>query len=399
MNQYEQSTPSKELKSRIAGLQIRLEKNNADGALILQKADLFYYAGTTQQGWLFVPVLGDPVLMIFKNFERAKQESGFEKTVSIISPKQIPETISEYGYSVLSTIGLELDVLTANQFLQFQSIFSHVNIIDISTEIRLQRAVKSEHEIELIRKTSTLADKVASKVPDLIKEGMSEIEFAGQLEAYARKIGHQGLIRMRMWDNDLFYGHIMSGADAAIPSAFSSPTGGRGANPSIAQGPGLNVIKKNEPVLVDYVFVFNGYLSDHTRIFSIGTVSDELRHAHDAMLDIQAHIKKEAVPGRITGDLYDEMVSMARGKGYEDYFMGADEKRIRFTGHGLGIELDEFPFIAKGQQLALEKGMIIALEPKLVIPGKGVVGIENTFLVTVNGLEPLTTYDDKLQIL
>ena len=65
----------------------------------------------------------------------------------------------------------------------------------------------------------------------------------------------------------------------------------------------------------------------------------------------------------------------------------------------MGLELDEFPFIAKGQKLALEKGMIIALEPKTIFPGLGVVGIENTHLVTDNGLEQLSTYPDEVRVL
>jgi Xaa-Pro aminopeptidase len=150
---------------------------------------------------------------------------------------------------------------------------------------------------------------------------------------------------------------------------------------------------------VDYVFVLNGYISDHTRIFSLGNLSEDLLRAHDAMLEIQEMVKQTAIPGTITGELYERMMSMAEAKSYKNYFMGAGEKRIRFTGHGIGIELDDFPFIAHGQTLALEKGMIIALEPKVVIPGKGVVGIENSLLVTDNGIESLTLFPDKITIL
>ncbi|MDA3787105.1 MAG: M24 family metallopeptidase, partial [Desulfobacula sp.] len=140
----------------------------------------------------------------------------------------------------------------------------------------------------------------------------------------------------------------------------------------------------------------NGYLSDHTRIFSLGEVSEELYKAHEAMLEIQEMVIKTAMPGVVTGDIYETMINMAQAKGYKEFFMGASEPKIRFTGHGLGIELDEFPFIAQGQTLALESGMLIALEPKVVIPGKGVVGIENTFLVTDKGLESLTLYPDAI---
>ena len=399
MIHFSQSTPGSEQAARIAAFQKRLENSQVDGALILQKADMFYYSGTAQQGWLYVPVQGKPLLMIFKDFERAKAESGLEQVMSLVSPKDIPSTLVDFGYRVPKTLGLELDVLSVNQYFLFQKIFPDSGFMDISLEIRLQRAVKSDYEISLMRESSRMADKVAAKVPDLLKEGLTEIEFAGMLEAYARSLGHQGLIRMRMWDNDLFYGHIMAGPGAAIPSSFASPTGGMGINPSIAQGPGFNIIRRNEPVLVDYVFVLNGYTSDHTRIFCLGNLSADLLRAHEAMLEIQEMVKEKAIPGSLAGDLYDMMISRAYAKGYKEFFMGAGERRIRFTGHGIGLELDEFPFIAQGQTLALEKGMIIALEPKVVMPGKGVVGIENTLLVTDKGLESLTIYNDAITIL
>ncbi|WP_457554009.1 M24 family metallopeptidase [Desulfobacula sp.] len=396
MIQYSLSTPEAELALRIAAFQERLGKNNVDGVLILQKADLFYYSGTAQHGWLYIPESGDPLLMIFKDYERAKEESGLKRVVSLVSPKKIPSTLLEFGYKMPENLGLELDVLSANQYILFQQIFSHARIMDISVQIRLQRAVKSEYEIGLMRRSSQMADKLAARVPQIIEPGMSEIKFAGLLEAYARSLGHQGLVRMRMWDNTLFFGHIMSGSSAAIPSCLASPTGGRGVNPSIGQGPGFNSIKKNEPILVDYVFALNGYLSDHTRIFCFGKLPDDLLRAHDAMLEIQEKVKQMAIPGSVTGEIYDMMVSMAKDRGYKAYFMGTGDRRIRFTGHGLGLELDEFPFIGKGQTLALEKNMMIALEPKVVFPGKGVVGIENSLRVTDNGLESLTTFSDKI---
>jgi len=399
MTPFEQTLPEHEKEIRLSGIQNALSENEMDGVLILQKADMFYYTGTAQQGWLYIPRSGDPLLMVFKDFIRAKQESGMSRVIPLISPKVIPDIIKKHKLPEPANLGLELDVLTANQYMSLQKIFDRSNLHDFSMPIRLQRAIKSEFEIQLMRKASDMADKVAEKVPDILREGLTEIEFAGKLEAYARSLGHQGLIRMRMWDNDLFYGHIMSGPGAAIPSCFASPTGGKGINPSIAQGPGFQKIKRNEAVLVDYVFVLDGYISDHTRIFSIGSVSDELSRAHDTMLEIQEKARTSAIPGSITGDLYHAMIQFAEKRGYQDQFMGTGDRKIRFTGHGVGLELDEFPFIAKGQKLTLKKGMTLALEPKIVLPGKGVAGIENTFLVTEKGLESLTTYPDTITIL
>jgi Xaa-Pro aminopeptidase len=203
---------------------------------------------------------------------------------------------------------------------------------------------------------------------------------------------------MRLWGNELFFGHLMAGPAAAVPSYLSSPTGGEGPTPAVAQGASFRPIRRNEPVLVDYVFAHEGYLADHTRIFSLGPLPEELMAAHEAMLEVSKLIKKEAKPGVKSGDLYEMALERTTELGYADYFMGGDSDRVRFVGHGIGLEVDEYPFLAQGQKLELEEGMVIALEPKLVFPEKGVVGIENTHVVTKNGLEQLTRIDESITV-
>jgi Xaa-Pro dipeptidase len=391
--------PRRELYERIARLQSVLCEKNIEGALIIQKTDLFYFGATSQQGWLYVPAEGEPLLMIFKEFERAKTESPLDEVVSITGSKKIPSILSDYNYRFSATLGMELDVLPVNLYYQFQSIFGQAQITDISVDIRLIRAVKSKFEIEKIRAAAKLSDQLAEQVKERLAVGKTEVALAGELEGYARSLGHQGIVRMRMWGSELFYGHLLSGDAAAVPSYLASPTGGTGVSSAIGQGAGFREIAAQEPVLVDYVFALDGYLSDHARIFSIGPLPEELVAAHQAMLDIQEEIKGRAKTGVVTGELYDLMVSMAEKQGYGENFMGVGDRRIRFTGHGIGLELDEFPFIAKGQKLRLEAGMIIALEPKIILPGKGVVGIENTHLVTDDGLEPLTKFPDEITTL
>ncbi len=393
------ATPVAELQQRIASLQQSLQKKGLQAALIVQKTDLFYFSGTSQQGWLYVPHEGKPLLMIFKEYARARRESMLEQVVSLVSPKKIPSLLQERGYDLPSVLGMELDVLPVNLFKQYTSIFSDSEIVDIATEIRLIRAVKSSYEIDLIKQACALSDKVAARVPELLEAGKTEVQLAGEIEGYARSLGHQGIVRMRLWGSELFYGHLMSGAAAAVPSYLASPTGGEGVSALIGQGAGFKKIGRNEPVLVDYVFALNGYISDHTRIFSLGDLSAELMEAHEAMLEIQEAVKIFAVPGVAAGDVYEKMISLAELKGYDEFFMGVGERKIRFSGHGVGLELDEFPFLAKGQALPLAEGMVIALEPKAIFPDKGVVGIENTHLVTATGLESLTRFDDHIQIL
>ena len=388
----------RELEKRIAKLKKAFIARGMDGALVVQKTDLFYFSGTFQQGWLYVPAQGKPILMIFKELLRARQESPLEEMVLICGTKEIPEIVARYGHSQPEVLGMELDVLPANQYFQYQRIFGNSKIVDISDEIRLIRAVKSGYEIGKIKAAAAMSDKVAARVPELLVAGKTEVTLSGELEGYARSLGHQGIVRMRLWGGEMFFGHLMSGASAAVPSYNASPTGGEGVSMAVGQGAGYRKIRKNEPVLVDYVFALDGYLSDHTRIFSIGPISKELQAAHEAMITIQEQIKGEARPGVETGELYEFMISLAEKQGYGEFFMGVGDRKIRFTGHGIGLELDEYPFIAKGQSLRLEAGMVLALEPKTIFPGKGVVGIENTHLVTENGLVPLGVFHDGITI-
>jgi Xaa-Pro aminopeptidase len=304
--------------------------------------------------------------------------------------------LKDHGLSPPSVVGMELDVLPANHYFFYRRLFPDIEIRDVSMPIRLIRSIKSDYELDLLQQAAALSDQVAQTVPSLIRPGITEIELAGRVEAEARRLGHQGIIRMRLWGAEMFYGHLMAGPAAAVPSFLASPTGGAAVNAAVAQGPSLRKIKPHEPILVDYIFAYNGYLSDHTRIFTIGTPPPTLVQVHKTMLDLQERIKAMATPGTIAEDLYFAAVKIASQAGVGDHFMGVGKNRIRFIGHGIGLEVDELPFLASGQKLPLKEGMVIALEPKLIYPGIGVVGIENTHRVTRSGLQPLTHAQEQI---
>jgi len=394
----ELNTPKAELEQRIDNLKNHLRRNRIEAALILQRVDLFYFSGTSQQGGLYIPADGEPILMVNKNFERARAESFLDTIVHMESPKRIPQIIKSRGYGIPGTLGLELDVLPTNLYFTYRKLFSGTDVKDISLAIRWQRAVKSSYELGIMRRAAEFSDQVLGWVPNILRPGITELEMAGLIEAEARRLGHQGVIRMRLWGSEMFYGHLLSGHSGAVPSYLSSPTGGSGASPAIAQGPSFKTIARHEPVMVDYMFCYNGYLSDNTRIYSLGPLAPELLDAHSAMLAVQGMIKKVALPGVSSGEIYDQALAKTKELGYEDHFMGTGGQRVRFVGHGIGLEVDEFPFLAAGQKFKLAAGMTIALEPKLIFPGQGVVGIENTQLVTAQGLESLNTYPDEIVV-
>jgi Xaa-Pro aminopeptidase len=393
------NTPQSEIDQRIEKLRTQLKENNIGAALLVQRADLFYFAGSVQEAHLYVPVDDEPILMVFKSLDRAIAESSLSRIVPLASPKAVPDMLAQNGYTVPPVIGMELDVLPTNLYFAYQKALEEKKLVDISHLIRLVRAIKSAYEIDMMRRAAEGSDQVAACVPELLREGISELELAGKVEAEARKLGHQGIVRMRYWGGEVFYGHLMAGPSSAVPSFPRSPTGGGGVSPAVGQGPGFRPIQRHEPVMLDYVFALNGYYSDHTRIFSIGDPADELVAAHSAMLDVQALIKKEAKPGVKSGDIYELAIERTRTLGYDKYFMGVGDERVRFVGHGIGTELDEYPFLASGQTLELQEDMILALEPKLVFPDKGVVGIENTHRVTENGLEQFGKFQDEIVVI
>ncbi len=390
------STPRKEIDDRIEKFQRRLVAESVDGALIIQNTDLFYFAGTIQQSHLYIPAQGRPLLMVRKSLARARAESPMSHIVPMASPKQLMALIEENGLEPPRVMGMELDVLPANNYLYYKKLFPSLTIKDVSVPIRMVRSVKSPYELDLIRQSASFSDRLARTMPELLKAGMTEIELAGLVEAEARRLGHQGLVRMRLWGSEMFYGHLMAGPAAAVPSYLASPTGGAAINAAVAQGPSFRKIKSNEPILLDYVFAWKGYISDHTRIYAIGEIPRMMADAHDHMLDLQERIKVMATPGTTAGELYEAAMDIADQKGLGDYFMGFGDDRVRFIGHGVGLELDEFPFLAKGQKIPLREGMVIALEPKAIFPNQGVVGIENTHVVTPNGLEQLTHADQRI---
>ncbi len=399
MDTIQNKTPEEEIKQRIRKLQHYLAGEGGIAALIAQNTDLYYFTGTSQQGYLFVPPQGDPLLMVKKSSARAKTESPLPYITELKSASTIPDLIEQNGHDRPAALGMELDVLPTDMYFRFKKIFKDTEIIDVSDPIRRIRAVKSSYEIDVVRQAAKFSDMLADYMKEVLREGISEVALAGKMEARARELGHQGVVKMRLWGAELFYGHLMAGPAAAVPSYLASPTGGAGLSPAVAQGSSFRPIRRHEPVLFDYTFAWNGYISDETRIFSIGELPDELTAAHEAMLSLQEIIKTEAAPGKRTGALYETAVEYVKNSGYADYFMGSDHERVKFIGHGVGLELDEYPFIAKGQDMLLESGMIVAIEPKLIFPGKGVVGVENTYLVDGSGLEQLTNYEESVIVL
>jgi Xaa-Pro dipeptidase len=393
-------TPKNELEFRYRRLQTEMAGAGLDAVIILQNADLFYFTGTIQTGNLYVPASGDPIYLVRRDFLRARMESALAEVVPFLSPRELPALIAGYGHPTPERIGLELDLLPVNLYRKYRALYPNAQFVDATPLIRRVRMVKSHYEIHILQDAALQADKVHRRAAEVIREGMSELELAAELEHLARLEGHQGYLRMRAFNGELSCNQIMSGTDAATPAFCNTPLGGMGLSPAFGQGASLNRIARNEPIVVDFASCFDGYIVDQARMFALGGISDRMRRGYDDMVRIEGLMMRLAEERPTWGSIYDACLEMARGMGYADSFMGGRGSQVPFIGHGVGIEIDEYPFIARGfHEEQLQSGMVFAFEPKLVFPGEGAVGIENTFYLSDAGLKRLTFSSQELVIL
>ena len=373
--------PITELQERVTNFQDRLQKNGIEGALLVQRADTLYYSGTAQNVHVYIPRDGRPIVLANRDFLRAQSESSWE-VIPLQGMSKIPKYIREAGLPLPEILGLELDVLLVNQFERYRKIFSDVRLVDVSTEVRLQRAVKSKWELARLEESAQVHKLVLEFAKEAFHPGMAEVELEGLLASKARSLGHGGYVRTRGFDSEFHVGVITSGARAAVTSCFDGPVNGQGISIAHPSGASMAEIKSGEPIVVDMVTVVHGYQIDQTRIFSLGPLSKELIKAYEVARKVEEKIRRALVPGRVAGEVYEEILTWVReNTPYEENFMGYGTSRVRFVGHGVGLELDELPTISKGSKEVLKPGMVVAIEPKFVFPGVGVVGIEDTVVI------------------
>jgi Xaa-Pro dipeptidase len=379
-----------EIEARIAKIQSVLDARGLGGVFIVQNVDVYYFSGTIQNSVLFIPREGSPILLVSKSYQRAREESPLNEVIPVNHRRSILTVLGDYGHHTMEAVGLEMDVLPANYYLWFKNNFKGCRFLDFSQEIRRVRMIKSPYEIEQIRKAALILDRGFDEIRGVIQEGMTELEVDGHLALIARREGHMGILRMRGWNQEMTYAHVLSGENGAAISFCNTATGGTGNTPAMAQGASFRRIRRNEPIGIDYGIGVNGYLGDEFRTFVIGELPATLETAHDCSRRIHQVLVREARPGVSCSHLWILAENLVKGEGLEEYFMGHGEGKVKFIGHGLGLEIDEYPVISAEFAQELEEGMVIAIEPKFIFPGVGVVGLEDDYLVTSSGLKRLT---------
>jgi Xaa-Pro dipeptidase len=386
-------TPGEEIENRISAFQEILVDQGLEAALIYQNMDLFYLSGTMQQGFLLVHDRGRPLLLVKKDLRRARAESPLLDIKPLPSLSRLAETIRKTGRRIPDRIGLELDVLPVNTCRFLEEQLQWKEAADISTPLRRQRAVKSAFEIAQMRKAGEMGRRVYGAVPELLKEGVTEMELAGLMIQKALALGDQNILRSRGFNSWAFNWHVISGESGTFQSRNDAPFAGLGLSPAFPMGAGLKPIRKGEPVLIDFGNCYNGYQVDQTRMFSIGKLAAKYVKAYAALKEIEEQLLSQFRPGNPAESGYKLALKTAKKLGYEDSFLGPKGQQVKFVAHGVGLEIDEFPFLAQGHTYPLKEGMTMALELKIVLDDAA-VGFENTVVILKDGVEKLTTADE-----
>ena len=279
------------------------------------------------------------------------------------------------------------------------SFFRSWEFEDLSREIKQIRSIKSEFEIRQIKRAGEIVTRVFSEVKHYLHEGISEVELDARLTSVGRALGHQFFMRMRGLNQEMMNIHVLSGESAGVTTYSDTPFGGPGLNAAIAQGSSAKRIRRDEPVVIDYGAGYNGYVTDETRTFVLGRLKDPFIKACQVALDIIADVESFGRTGVVPARIYEGAQQRADKAGLGPHFMGYGEGQVAFVGHGLGLEINEWPVISKGEKRPLQPGMVFAFEPKFVFPGKGAVGTECDYIVRENGLERVTLFPKEVVIL
>lgn len=380
-----------ELKLRRDKIRALMAQQGIDAALITCNVNLIYTYGRVVSGYLYLP-LDAPARLFIK---RPNDIEG-EHVHPLRKPEQLPGLLKECGLPLPAKLMLEGDELPFTEYNRLAACFPEAEVVPCGTAlIRRARSVKTPIEIEMFRRSGVAHAKTYEQIPSVYRPGMTDRQLSIEIERLMRLEGCLGIFRVFGQSMEIFMGSLLAGDNAAVPSPYDFALGGKGLDPSLPGGVSGTLLQAGQCFMVDMGGNFYGYMGDMSRVFSVGKLPEQAYAAHQACIEVQEAVVAMAKPGTVCEDMYDKAVEIITKAGFADYFMGVGQK-AKFIGHGIGLEINEMPVLAPRMKQELEPGMVFALEPKIVLPGIGPVGIENSWAVTAEGLEKLTLCKEEI---
>ena len=380
--------PPAELELRQNKLIKQMNTDGLDSLWVNDPVDLYWVVGNRQAGGVHVRSNGEIVQYVRSSLKRAIYESGGDDSPHRVEAHPRMMALAD---TLETTPALQLGRMPASDASFMQK---HVGIGGDCTRLLWGlREIKTRWEIDRMRECGQIQRRMFEAIDELgsaFGEGITEIELAAAADEVSRAEGFGGMIRMRKWPMDCDRVVIASGSSGSIPSYFDSAIGGTGSHPMAALGAGHRRIQKGEPILVDIVHVHRGYITDMTRMFSVAEPKVIWKERLEQMEEIAASVRNSISLGDTCEKAWEIGTNMAKDMGHDEHLMGMPPEQARFLGHSIGLELDETPVVAKGFDIPLEIGGVMAIEPKVIYP-EGAVGIEDCWVRNEDGIECLSS--------
>ncbi len=263
------------------------------------------------------------------------------------------------------TVGYE-DTMSVAEFKDFKAALKDFKLKSATDIIEAKRAVKTEEEIGFIKTAQQIAEGALKRAISRIKIGSTERELMAEINYEMIKGGAEKYS---------FETIVAFGAHTAEPHHHPSDY----------------KLEKDDLILVDMGAKYNGYCSDMTRTFCLGDPGEQLLKVYDIVKEAQEYAIHNIKPGLTCHDADSFAREYIKANGYGDMFGHS-------FGHGVGIDIHEFPRVGSGTHIELKPNMVITAEPGIYVPGLGGVRIEDMLVVRDGGCEDITGYDKKLNI-
>lgn len=381
--------PRGELCKRLAAFRHEMDKRTPQWriALINHKVNMYYFTGTMQDG-VFAVTPDEATLWVRRSYERAKNESLFDD----IRPMYSFRELAAYYGTLPKTVYIETKTATVDWLELLRRYLYFEETASVNPAVDALRLVKSSYELSLMRQAGEIHRIVLEEsAPDMLRPGVTEAELAVNIYAASLRMGAQGVARFNLPLGEDVIGYASFGKSGLVRTAFDGP-GGTGGTCVAVQSIG-SAFRRLEPGRVVYLDIpcgIDGYHTDKSAVYYFGDLSldpmgAEIKRAQEQCAMLEEYAASLLCPGMTPEDIYASAIKRLDSR-YLDGFMNGG----KFIGHSIGLTMDEAPALARGFKTPLQEGMAFALEPKIALPGVGVVGTENTYLVTASGGRSLT---------
>ena len=381
--------PASELEARLERFRRVMDAAHPgwEMAAVNHKVAMYYFTGTIQEGVLLIRPQ-DAVFWVRRSFERACNESHF----SDIRPMHsFREAAAFYG-SAPKVMYVETKKATLDWERMLHKYFAFEELGSFDSVLQDLRMVKSEYELKQMEQSGAIHETVLDIVaPKLIHGGISEAQLAIAIYSEMVQRGSHGTARFNQALGEEAVGIASFGKSGLVRTGFDGPGGTDGTCIAVQSiGNAFRKLQSGRLVYLDIPCGFDGYHTDKTVVYYYGDLAKDeqskyLIEAQQRCLELEQEVVRLMVPGEPIENLYLRTMDKFDNI-YGDAFMNGG----KFLGHSIGLVMDEAPAIAKGFKQPLQPGMTFAVEPKIALPGLGMVGTENTYVVTENGARSLT---------